>query len=292
MCPGTSTVLADGFTGGSWSSIQSYIATVTPATGVVTGVIAGTANIIYRDASGCKMSTTVTVNPLPAAIVGNITSCAATTIDTLYDATPGGVWSSGATAIATVNPTTGTVTTLKGGTVVISYTLPLTGCAVSKSFSVDPLPAPVVTYDWVTNTVFTATFYYAYQWYDSLEGLIVGADAYQTAALYDGYYWVVVTDSNGCSAASAYLPYNVSMAGITTQSQTQLHIYPNPSHDVVYIESGVNVRVVISGLDGKTELEQNNAKQVDISKLASGVYFISLYADDGQKLTVQKLIKE
>jgi hypothetical protein len=212
--------------------------------------------------------------------------------DTMYDATPGGVWSSGATSVATVNATTGVVSTLTGGTAKITYTLPSTGCEISRDFPVNFLPSPTVTYDWVTNTFFTDTFYYSYQWYDSLDGMISGATAFQTAALYNGYYWVVVTDTNGCTGASIRIPYNTSMAGVATQTKTMLRIYPNPANEVVYIESGIRVKAVISSVDGKTEMEQADAKELDISKLASGMYFISLYTDNGQRVMVQKLVKQ
>ena len=290
-CIGMTTTLNDAFTGGTWSSLQSYIAGVNATSGVVTGVMADTANIVYTDAAGCKTSTTVTVNPSPDSIVTGFIANCSSSLDTMYDATPGGAWSSGALGVATISAA-GVVTTLTGGTAIITYKLP-TGCLVSKSFSVHPLPSPTVTWDWATNTFFTNNIYVTYQWYDSIQGQINGANAFQTAALYDGYYWVVVTDTNGCTAASGHVPYNTNMTGVPTiNGNTVLRIYPNPANGVVYIESGVRVRAVISGVDGKIELEAADAKQLDISKLANGVYFISLYSDSGHRLIVQKLVKQ
>ncbi len=290
-CIGMTTTLNDAFTGGTWSSLQTYVASVNDASGIVTGVTADTANIVYTDAAGCKTSTTVTVNPSPDSIVTGFIANCSSTMDTMYDATPGGAWSSGATAVATISAA-GVVTTLTGGTAIITYKLP-TGCLVSKSFSVHPLPSPIVTWDWATNTFFTNNIYVTYQWYDSIQGQINGANAFQTAALYNGYYWVVVTDTNGCTAASGHVHYNTNMTGVpTVNSGTVLRIYPNPANGVVYIESGIRVRAVIRGIDGKTELEEVDAKQLDISRLANGIYFISLYADSGQRLIVEKLIKQ
>ena len=289
VCPGTTTTLTDGFAGGIWSSEQNYIATVNDTTGVVTGVMADTAVIVYTDRSGCRTSATITVNPSPAPIIGGITTCATLT-DTLYDATTGGVWSSGAVGVASVSAT-GVVTTLSGGTAIITYKLPATGCLVSKTFVVNPLPAAVVTYNGVTNTFYTSSFDTAYQWYNTVQGLIPGATTYSTAALYYGNYWVTVTDTNGCTATSTPYAYVIGM-GVPNHNNTVLRIYPNPANEVVYIESGIRVRAVISDVDGKTELVQADAKQLDISKLANGIYFISLYADDGERLIVQKLIKQ
>ena len=289
LCPGTTTTLTDGFAGGIWSSEQNYIATVNGTTGVVTGVMADTTIIVYTDRSGCQTSATITVNPLPASIIGGITTCATLT-DTLYDATAGGVWSSGAPGIASIS-STGVVTTISGGTAIITYKIPATGCLVSKTFVVNPLPAALVTYNGVTNTFYTDNFYATYQWYNTVQSLIPGATTYSTAALYYGNYWVTVTDTNGCTATSVPYAYTIGM-GVPTHTGTLLRIYPNPANDVVYIESGIRVRAVISDIDGKIAQEQADAKQLDISKLANGIYFISLYADNGERLIVQKLIKQ
>jgi len=293
-CPGSTITLHDSTSGGTWSTLQPYIASTTDSNSKVTGVSAGTATIVYRDGSSCSVTAVVTVNPAPLPIVGGITGCAGT-VDTLYDATSDGVWSSATTSIAAVTAvlfdTSAVVTTLGGGTATISYTLP-TGCAATKSFKVHPLPVPLVTYNWSTQTFYTGTFYTSYQWYDSYQGLIVGATAAQTAAQYTSDYWVVVNDTNGCTGQSALVPYNVAEAGIATQTKTLIHIYPNPAKETVYIETSINVRAVISDVDGKTELVLPDAKEIDMSKLASGVYFISLYSDDGQRMMVEKLIKE
>ena len=294
LCPGTSVTLTDPTTGGSWSTLEGFIASASGSVGTVTGVSAGTATIVYRDGSSCIVSAVVTVNPAPLPIVGGATSCSGI-IDTLYDATSDGVWSSATPTIGAVTAvlfdTSAAITALNGGTVTISYTLP-TGCAATKSFKVNPLPLPIVTYNWIDFTFYTGTFYTSYQWYDSYQGLIVGATVPQTAAQYTANYWVVVSDTNGCTGQSVPIAYNTAQTGITTQTKTQIHVYPNPAKQTVYIETAVNVRAVISDVDGKTELEQSNAKELDISRLADGVYFISLYGDDGQRLRVEKLVKQ
>jgi len=294
LCPGTSVTLTDPTTGGSWSTLEPFVAGAAGSAGTVTGISSGTATIVYRDSSSCTVSAVVTVNPAPLPIVGGTTSCAGI-VDTLYDATSDGVWSSATPTIGAVTAvlfdTSAAITALGGGTVTISYTLP-TGCAATKSFRVNPLPAPIVTYNWIDFTFYTGTFYTSYQWYDSYQGLIVGATVAQTAAQYTANYWVVVTDTNGCTGESVPIAYNTAQTGIKTQAKTAVHIYPNPAKQNVYIETAVNVRAVISDVNGTTEMEQTNAKNIDISSLADGVYFISLYGDDGQRIMVEKLVKQ
>ena len=49
---------------------------------------------------------------------------------------------------------------------------------------------------------------------------------------------------------------------------------------------------MITSIDGKTELEQVDAKDINTGGLANGMYFISLYNDGGARLLVQKLLKQ
>ena len=107
VCINSTTTLTDAITGGVWSSLNTGIATI-DASGVVTGVSAGTATINYTitNANGCDstVNALVTVNTLPAvaAITGNLHVCIGNSTQ-LNDATTGGTWSSSNSAVATVN---------------------------------------------------------------------------------------------------------------------------------------------------------------------------------------------
>src|SRR6185437_14848156 len=118
-CPATTTSLSDIAPGGTWSSSNSTVATVSPGGGVVYGTTTGTTVITYS-ASGCSATTTVTVATLPA-ITGNTSICAGQTTQ-LSDATSGGVWSSANSAVATVSGT-GLVSGSTSGSASIIYTL-------------------------------------------------------------------------------------------------------------------------------------------------------------------------
>ncbi len=140
VCVGSTTSLSSTPTGGSWVSGNSGIATV-GTSGVVTGVSAGTANITYA-VSGCFRVANVTVNPLSSAgtITGASVVCAGSTI-TLSNVTTGGTWSSSDGAIATVG-STGIVTGVSTGTVLISYSV-TNSCGsgiATKTVTVDPAP--------------------------------------------------------------------------------------------------------------------------------------------------------
>jgi len=144
VCTGLTTTLSDSTTSGMWASGSGAIATIGSATGVVTGVVssifAGTAIITYTAPNGCMAVKTITVNPVPAAIIpasGSFALCTGATLS-LSDATSGGAWSSSGASIGT----TGIVTGITTGMATISYTLP-TGCAASAVVTVSPSPSAI-----------------------------------------------------------------------------------------------------------------------------------------------------
>ncbi len=141
VCAGLTTTLIESVSGGSWSSSNTSTATVGSSSGVVTGIAAGTVTISYISGSSCYVTSTVTVNPLPASITGTVNVCAGLTT-TLSDATSGGTWTSSNTGLATVGTGSGIVTGVASGNPVITYTLP-TGCIMSATITVNPIPASI-----------------------------------------------------------------------------------------------------------------------------------------------------
>ena len=141
MCLGQVAIMSDGTAGGTWSSNNTSVATIVAASGFTTAVGTGTATIIYTLPAGCTATMLITVNPLPAAISGNNTVCAGTSI-TLSDATPSGTWSSSAPGIASIDPVTGVVFGISGGTSIITYQL-VTGCISTMVLTVNPSPVAI-----------------------------------------------------------------------------------------------------------------------------------------------------
>lgn len=130
MCIGDSIVFTNDTLGGYWSSSDDGVATVSiPFSGsgiLITGVSPGTAVISYTVSDGCNIVTvtkTVTVYAIPtfASITGALGVCSGYTT-TLVGTPSGGVWSGGTASIATIDPLTGVVTGVAGGSVTISYT--------------------------------------------------------------------------------------------------------------------------------------------------------------------------
>ena len=151
ICVGNTVTLSDASGTGAWNSSNTAVATVGSSSGIVTGIVGGTAKISYSPAgtSGCITSTIVSVNTV-AAISGANVVCANATLS-LSDATAGGTWSSSNIAVGTVS-TSGIVTGISGGTTIITYTAPST-CIVTKMITVTALPTTILG----NNTVCTGS---------------------------------------------------------------------------------------------------------------------------------------
>ncbi len=139
ICAGSVTTLIDTTLGGLWST-TSPLATVGSVSGAVTGISAGTPAITYTE-GGCIVTTTVTVNPLPAPITGLSSVCTGSTI-ILADTSHGGTWKGSNPAVATIVTGSGSVTGITIGTTVDTYTLP-TGCFTTATINVFSVPASI-----------------------------------------------------------------------------------------------------------------------------------------------------
>ena len=140
LCLFASTSLS-GSGAGAWSSSNTGIALVGSLSGIVSGVSVGTANITYALANGCFATIQETVKPVPASITGPASVCAGSVI-TLSTISTGGVWSSSNASLALIGSSTGVVTGIISGAVVITYTLP-SGCYKTTNLVVNPIPSPI-----------------------------------------------------------------------------------------------------------------------------------------------------
>ena len=137
VCPGGLLSLTDASGGGTWSSGNSTVATIVPATGVLHATASGAAVITYSNGCGTAATKTVTVVSSPGAIAGPSSVCAGSTI-TLSNPITGGVWSSSTSSVATVVAATGVVQGTVAGTTTISY-----ACGTSTTAVVTVIGAPV-----------------------------------------------------------------------------------------------------------------------------------------------------
>lgn len=139
VCIGNTVNLSNATTGGTWSSSNAAVATVS-STGVVTGIAQGNAAITYTVTNTCgstpSLPFNVTVNTPPVMPdISGVASICLNSTATFTNTLSGGTWSSSNTSIATVS-STGVVTGVAvGGPVTITYTVVTNSCGpVSKTF--------------------------------------------------------------------------------------------------------------------------------------------------------------
>ena len=233
VCDGSTTQLSDATGSGTWSSSAAGTASVASG-GLVTGTstVFGTATITYSLGTGCITTATVTVNPLPAAITGNLSVCTGFSTN-LTDLTAGGTWSSSNTTHGTVS-TTGQVTAASGitspQTTTIVYMLLATGCNTSVVVTVNPLPAPI------TGTLSVC------------DGLTT------TLADGGGGTW----SSNTPGTASIGLPSSGTVLGSSAGTATITYTIGSGC----YVTAVVTVNPLPVNITGPSELCQNNTIQL------------------------------
>jgi len=73
---------------------------------------------------------------------------------------------------------------------------------------------------------------------------------------------------------------------------TSLSLYPNPTSDVLYIETSLEtLNSIIYDINGKVILESNQ-KEIDLSRVSVGIYFIKIQADSSGEVMTRKIIKK
>jgi|GEM_PF-2134909 len=135
-----------------------------------------------------------------------------------------------------------------------------------------------------------AAGYRYYQWYFNNK-IIVGANSRSIVTKLSGDYFVEVTDENGCLNNSDTVAILKTNTINNVVSKSMLKIYPNPSKDVVYIESPVNIMVRVTDVIGRVIFEGKNPQSVSLSNLANGHYFFRISDENDHMITVEKITK-
>jgi trimeric autotransporter adhesin len=216
ICSGATTTLANAVAYGAWSSSDTTIASI-DASGLVTGIAQGTATITYNTGCGTVATSEMTINAQPAAITGTVSVCAGTSA-TLSNSVSGGVWSSENTSIATVNASTGSVTGVSEGTVVISYVNGV--CYSMADATVNPMANPgtisggniVCEGDVLGLTSDGET---AGTWTGSNNAIATVSAAGILTGILSGTVNVSYTVSNACGAVSAVQVVSVNAAPVS-----------------------------------------------------------------------------
>jgi hypothetical protein len=140
------------------------------------------------------------------------------------------------------------------------------------------------------NILSTTVSFSSYQWYKS-GNIINGATSQTCTATGPAWYSVKVTNTNGCIDSAAY---EVTTPGTDITDLQKLkyniHIYPNPAQDKIWIKSPVAVQAILTNAEGRLLVETKYEASIDVKDIANGIYFLTINDKDGNRIKVEKLI--
>ncbi len=262
---------------------------------------AGDYSVVVNGLCGTDTSAaiTITVNPLPTAVItsGNTTVCANDSV--VLTAGPGAAytyqWQLNGTDIT--GETQINYTALSGG----NYTAVVTnGCgnATSNTIAVTVYPAATAPVISLQTDSLVSTPATSYQWYYAGVAITGATNPYYVPTQ-NGAYTVVITDANGCTAISSI--FAMTTVGIKDISADgYINVYPNPASDVVVVEgSSASPEIIISVLSPSGQLVSQTTQTVsgknfktivNISQFAKGLYVLKL--ESGDIVSYLKFVKK
>jgi hypothetical protein len=87
--------------------------------------------------------------------------------------------------------------------------------------------------------------------------------------------------------------YNVTNVGVTdVHAAGFISVYPNPASDLIMIDGPAGLKLVLSSTDGKTIAQYSDVTSIDLSALATGTYFLTIYNTDGVKMDTKQITKQ
>ncbi|MBN2348783.1 MAG: T9SS type A sorting domain-containing protein [Bacteroidales bacterium] len=147
---------------------------------------------------------------------------------------------------------------------------------VTTNLTVNPRPDPPEIFQ--SGNILSCSSTQGNQWF--INGNIINAGTSKSyQAIYEGVYYVTVTDENGCTS----LPSNsiqVLFTSIAPPSDYSFKIFPNPGNSKIRIEGlpEYTTEIGIYDIHGTLCLVQQTKSancQLDISELPEGIYFIA-----------------
>ncbi len=302
---GATTTYTDSAAGGTWTSSDTLIATVS-TTGVITGIDTGMATITYMVTNICGTSwstKTITVGPSSTAgvIFGLDSVCVGSIIALSDTLAPGGVWSvtntnasispagiltgdsseTYDTVIYTVTNGFGTVTTTKVIKIAAAPPVVIVSCSDSATIAVGTTSHllrsnhPGGTF--MSTNTYVATF-------TTTSGNFV--------VLHRGFALLIYTYTNACSTGKDTFAINLPPLGVNTvndENSTTLNVYPNPNNGTfsVNLLSSIDedAQIIVTNMVGETvadfKVATNKANEITLNQPA-GLYMITAITSNGR----------
>jgi len=155
------------------------------------------------------------------------------------------------------------------------------GCVDSsavQTVTVIPPPSPVITRPGFNLDAGPGL---TYQWF--LNGTpIPGATGRTLTPVANGIYSVRVGNGYCYVLASGYTVTGLRVEN--TLENAGIMIYPNPVKDLLKVNAGFKLNLVIKDLSGREVLRANSVNEISLGALSNGVYTISVYKLDGTLL--------
>ncbi len=298
VCVGYTITLTDSVTGGSWVSSNSGIAAVS-GSGVVTGVSAGSATIMYIVSTSCgtdtaKLLVTVNTGTNAGVLSGSATVCDGDT--TTYTSTVGGGFWSVITGNAAVTAS-GMVIGLTPGIDTIVYTNSCHLASTKKGITVHPIPAPITgnpsLYVCPGRSITLLTNVSGGAWVSSDASIasIISSSGILTGVL-QGDCVITYTSPAGCSVTLDFTVYPCPPADVEEVTNTQqISIYPNPVDNILNIRSNLKIeKIEILSMIGRpvfNGIYDRNEAAVNVNTIPSGNYIIRING-----VNVYRFVKE
>ena len=207
----------------------------------VTGLTPGTTSIYYVEAikTGCTNSLRHPVQiksialPTVAPITGTTSICLNQST-TLGSTTTGGAWSSSATGVATINSSTGVVSTVSAGTSTITYTYtdPTTTCSNSVTTTLTVKPLPTLTSSLTPAICSSSTFSYtatsslgstSFSW---TRATVAGISNASGSGLTSAINETLINTTN--AAITVTYAFSLAADGCSNTVNVQLKVNPKP----------------------------------------------------------------
>lgn len=297
FCVGNSAQLSAVTAGLTYQWYNGTTAVAGATDQIFTTTISGNYKVEVTDGVGCTAITavaepTVLLDTPPVTPGDTVLLCAGDngTLTVNTNGVTSGInfqWQKDGTNIPAANGSSYLATA--SGTYRNVITVPATGCTTTSEevlVIINDYPLPTVTY---SGTNLSTASYTQYQWFLNTIA-IPGATNQTYHPTVAGSYRVRVKDAAGCTAFSpAYALNTTSVANITA---TDIKLYPNPVNNILSIESPVAVSAVVSTVAGKAIYTVDNATAINLADLAAGLYIVTIYDADGNRLTTQKVSKQ
>ena len=168
----------------------------------------------------------------------------------------------------------------------------------SLTLNVSPLPAqPIIS---MSNDTLSVPSYSAYQWYWGADLTTFNqlGSLQLHKAIISGYYFVLVTDINGCTASSDTILFQIPDFISEINFDDVLSIYPNPVNDLLNIKIKINLKenVFLKIFDNTSRLvysgkiSKDKINLISMATYADGLYQL-LFLMEG-KVYVGKVLKQ